>query len=323
MKDTLWIKFPDESVSGLVFDEAARARFEAVFDAENPQSPWNRAIAAAKFRKVRGPLVRWHEGAPYFNWNAMMAVISGGAVVISRTPQGDPAYGIMRGFRALWNLFVCQWRSVRLAKKDFGGEALVESIALGFVMQSLMLRLGAGASQNLAKWLAGTEKPPKSCVQIVAELQAVQVRRTALSPVWKNFLPAATAEDKNLPEFFWNDAPPHQAAEAKRGGPWKGLPVCPGVMTGPVVAVRKVSDAKLSGKNILVFRRAKPDSVELYENASALLFCEGGVLSHACVVAREMNIPCITGLGADFFDAVEKGASLRIDAGAGTVDFIG
>lgn len=326
MKDTLWMKFPDESVAGLVFDDAARARFEAVFDAANPQSPWSRAVAAAKFRKVQGPLVKWHEGMPYFNWNAMMSVISGGAVVITKTPQGEPAYGIIRGFRALWNLFVCQWRSVKLMKKDFGGEALVESIALGLVMQSLMLRLGAGASQNLAKWLAGTETPPKSCVRIVMELQQVQMRRTALSPVWKNLLPAETGAEKNLPEYFWNDAPaPVNAAATAHKGPWKGLPVCAGQAAGRAVFIKSAKDAVLPAGGaplVLVFRRARPDAVELYPRAAAVVFAEGGVLSHACVVAREMNIPCVTGLGADFFDAPRDGAILSVDGGAGTVEEI-
>jgi phosphohistidine swiveling domain-containing protein len=323
MKDTLWIKFPDESVAGLVFDDAARARFDAVFDVADPSSPWSRAIRAAGFIRLSWPLIKWHEGTPYFNWSAMTTVISGGAIRVLETKDGGYAFHVLYDLRALWNLFSCQWKTVKLMQKNFGGDALVESIALGFVLQSLMLRLGGGAPQDLAKWLAGMGKPPPRHAKTVAQLQAVQVRRTALSPIWKNILPAAHGEEKKLPEFFWNDPPQHETISPAHNGPWKGLPVCPGVMAGPAIAVRKVSEAQLTGKNILVFRRAKPDSVELYPQASALLFCEGGVLSHACVVAREMNIPCITGLGGDFFDGVERDdAILRIDAGAGTVEFL-
>jgi hypothetical protein len=48
------------------------------------------------------------------------------------------------------------------------------------------------------------------------------------------------------------------------------------------------------------------------------LFAEGGVLSPACTVARERNIPSITGLGPGFFELIKASDKLWLNMDGST-----
>src|SRR5690606_34342565 len=107
----------------------------------------------------------------------------------------------------------------------------------------------------------------------------------------------------------------------------KGLPVCAGKISG--MAVVMVADTppaeKPADSCIFIFRHARPDTTECFAMADAVLFANGGVLSHACVVAREQGVPCITGLGADFYAQMKNTTGkvwLTIDGGTGDVRLV-
>jgi phosphoenolpyruvate synthase/pyruvate phosphate dikinase len=74
---------------------------------------------------------------------------------------------------------------------------------------------------------------------------------------------------------------------------------------------------------VLLFAQARPETVELFPFASGLVFAEGGALSHACTVAREMNIPAVTAVGIGFLKQVEAAGEgvvrVTIDGGTGRV----
>lgn len=328
---TLWFKFPDEAAASLVFDDDAKRKFGEVFAADNPQSPWNAALDLLGFQKTSEALIQWHEGSPYFNWSAMVDVIGGGAIKVLRKNDNGYAFHVSYAPFGLWRMFVCQWKTVRfLQKPPSEKDGIAHSIALGLVLQIMILRLGKYADADLAKWLAGTASVPQTYQKTVAQLHAVQMRRTLLSPLWKEILPQKMVEqDKALPEYFW-DRPPISAASVQKRieqKNWTGHSVCAGKVSGRAVVIAKVSEAKLSKEKdmpiILIFRRARPETVELFEFADAVLFAEGGLLSHACVVAREMNIPAVTGLGSDFYDEAAKcGGMISVDAVSGTVEFL-
>ena len=111
---------------------------------------------------------------------------------------------------------------------------------------------------------------------------------------------------------------------------WQGLPVCAGRVTGRAFMVRRLKDftpPDFSDFPVLVFPKAKPETTEVFSHASALLFAEGGALSHACTIAREQGIPCITGLGLDFLAQLEDACAqttvfLTIDGEAGLVQLV-
>lgn len=334
---TLWLKFPDEVLFSSRFSVAEKRRLEDVFSATDDASPWRQALDRIGLRQPdHDRLIRWHRDAPYFNWSCMAQTVSGGAV---HATKKDEHYQMCVSYKPgdLWALLRSQWKVARfLQPKKEPKSDLAESIALGVVLQALVLRLGSNVDK-MAEWLAVPHAAPKEYRKTLRQIQAVQMRRTEMSHVWKDVFPgdhSPGGDADNLSEFFWDDDVPvdEPVAAAKQpvsDGQWRGLSVCGGQVTGLAIAVSSAPDpAALAALKdaynaplILVFRRARPETTELFGHAAALLFAEGGVLSHACTVARERNIPAITGLGPNFFELIKAGDKiwLNIDGRAATV----
>lgn len=80
----------------------------------------------------------------------------------------------------------------------------------------------------------------------------------------------------------------------------KGIAASPGKITGEVAVVLSLDDAhKLKDKNkknlILVAHELTPDYTHLLGNVIAIVSDIGGITSHAAIIARELNKPCIIG----------------------------
>ena len=70
----------------------------------------------------------------------------------------------------------------------------------------------------------------------------------------------------------------------------KGMPASPGKVSGEVTFNHK--DAK--GK-IFVKTQTTPDDVPTMKIVGGIVTSKGGITSHAAVVSRAMNIPCVVG----------------------------
>jgi pyruvate,water dikinase len=335
--DTLWLKFPDEVLFSSRFSVAEKRRLEDIFSVSDSTSAWRQALDRIGLSQPgHDRLIRWHRDAPYFNWSCMAQTVSGGAV---HAVKKDGYYQMCVSYSPndLWALLRSQWKIARFLKpKKEQNSDIAESIALGIALQALVLRLGSNVDK-MASWLAAPDSAPKEYRKTLRQIQAVQMRRTEISHVWKEAFPGDHGPEgatESLSEFFWDDNVPvdEPVAAVERpvsDGQWKGLSVCGGQVTGLAVAVPSAPDpAALAALKdaynaplILVFRRARPETTELFGHAAALLFAEGGVLSHACTVARERNIPAITGLGPGFFELIKAGEKvwLNIDGRAATV----
>ncbi len=77
----------------------------------------------------------------------------------------------------------------------------------------------------------------------------------------------------------------------------QGLGCCPGQIEGYVRVVRDPRGVQLNRGEILVAERTDPGWIMLFPAASGILVERGSLLSHAAIVAREMGIPAIVGLG--------------------------
>lgn len=122
----------------------------------------------------------------------------------------------------------------------------------------------------------------------------------------------------------------------------KGLPVCDGAVSGVACAdLEQVKTAVSAGKKaILVRHETTPEDFEAMNLASAILTKTGGATSHAAVVARSMDTPCVVGatnliihdsspgpgVGAEFKDGsgqapLDWGAPLSVCGSTGHVWF--
>jgi len=76
----------------------------------------------------------------------------------------------------------------------------------------------------------------------------------------------------------------------------KGFPASRGKVQGLAKIILSTADfAKLSTGDILVTKATSVDFVPIMQKAAAFVTDEGGITSHASIVAREMSKPCIIG----------------------------
>jgi phosphoenolpyruvate synthase/pyruvate phosphate dikinase len=97
-----------------------------------------------------------------------------------------------------------------------------------------------------------------------------------------------------------------------------GIPACTGVVTGRVVLTAAAAlDCKVPC--ILVSKETTPDDIAGMNAAKGIVTLQGGATSHAAVVARGMNKPCVVGLGLQFSPMFLEGATISIDGATGRV----
>lgn len=98
---------------------------------------------------------------------------------------------------------------------------------------------------------------------------------------------------------------------------YTGIPACGGVVSAVVM---KSAEAAINCKEpcILVTQETTPDDIQGMHAAKAVLTMTGGATSHAAVVARSMNKPCIVGLSIDL-DHFTEGDVISIDGSTGRV----
>jgi len=101
-----------------------------------------------------------------------------------------------------------------------------------------------------------------------------------------------------------------------------GFPASPGKAKGRATLVISNADfAKFKKGDILVASATRPDFVPLMKKAVAIITDEGGMLSHAAIVSRELKIPCVT--GTKFATkALKDGDVVEVDANLGFVKIL-
>ena len=75
---------------------------------------------------------------------------------------------------------------------------------------------------------------------------------------------------------------------------------------------------KLEPGDILVTRATSPAYNMVLTLVGGLVTADGGPMSHAAVLSRELNIPAVVG-APDAMNAIEDGATITVDPAAGVV----
>lgn len=75
----------------------------------------------------------------------------------------------------------------------------------------------------------------------------------------------------------------------------KGVRASAGVVSGKVQIIRSVSDIeKTTEENILVVSDNNPIYATALMKSRGLICENGGLLSHLCIIAAELKLPCLT-----------------------------
>ena len=102
----------------------------------------------------------------------------------------------------------------------------------------------------------------------------------------------------------------------------KGQCGCRGQAKGAVKIVNVMSDmAKMNKGDVLVSISTQPDLLPAMRKASAFVTDQGGVTSHAAIVAREMNTPCVIATKVAT-QVLHDGDIVEVDADKGIVKII-
>ena len=99
----------------------------------------------------------------------------------------------------------------------------------------------------------------------------------------------------------------------------KGQTAFPGKATGKVLLILSKDDFnKFRSGHILVSHSTTPDYVPIMKESLAIITDEGGILSHASVISRELKIPCIIGT-KNATQVLKDGDLVEVDAEKGVV----
>lgn len=100
----------------------------------------------------------------------------------------------------------------------------------------------------------------------------------------------------------------------------KGTGASPGVAVGSARIAFDLSEAieKMRDADILVVPSTDPSWVICMLKAKAIITDNGGILSHAAIVSRELGIPCVVGTG-DATNKLKNGDKILVNGSDGTV----
>jgi pyruvate,water dikinase len=90
--------------------------------------------------------------------------------------------------------------------------------------------------------------------------------------------------------------------------------------TGKVRIVNAHTDTFQTGE-ILVCEMTTPEYLPLMQRAAAIVTNQGGILSHAAIVARELKKPCIVAT-REATQKLQTGQEVEVDASAGVVKIL-
>lgn len=112
--------------------------------------------------------------------------------------------------------------------------------------------------------------------------------------------------------------PSRRPAPVLAGQHFQGIGVAPGQVIGQVW---RGDEPTPQGDLVLAVMRLTPHAMGLLDNCVGLLLGEGGLTSHGAIVARELGIPAVLGLGAAVND-LESGSWVQVDGDRGWIDWL-
>lgn len=98
----------------------------------------------------------------------------------------------------------------------------------------------------------------------------------------------------------------------------KGRGASAGVARGEVKIVKSPNDEFPDGA-VLVCNRTSPELVGFMKKACAIVTDQGGILSHAAIIARELGKPCVVGVRGGVTTILRDGQVVEVDGAKGTV----
>ena len=101
---------------------------------------------------------------------------------------------------------------------------------------------------------------------------------------------------------------------------FKGTPASSGEVVGNAKFVRKIDELKQwNDGDILMAWFTDPDWLDLMSRSSGLITAVGGLLCHSAIIARELGIPCVTGIGGTSMKKIWNEEKMYVNGNTGEV----
>lgn len=126
--------------------------------------------------------------------------------------------------------------------------------------------------------------------------------------------------DGPLPRVF-TGTPGSASAARLEGQRVEGWGASPGRYEGPARVVRSITEGSLRRGDVLIAQSTDASWAPLFLLAGAIVVEDGGPLSHAAIVARELGMPAVLNVPGimDRIDSEPDGVILRVDGSSGEV----
>ena len=116
---------------------------------------------------------------------------------------------------------------------------------------------------------------------------------------------------------FYVDGQPVDAFD-RDGDMLRGLGTSPGRFTGRARIVDNPAKADIRRGDIVVARNTDPGWTPILSTVGGMVIEEGGLLNHCSIVARELGVPAVVGVG-QATQIIPDGALITIDGGLGII----
>ena len=196
-------------------------------------------------------------------------------------------------------------------------DRLVQSLVRSFAMRvgARLVKAGVIQAADDVLYLRRDEVPallldPVDQGALIAERRAAHDRQKTMRP------PATVGKPKSSTETDRFDGARFEATE---DGTMRGTGASAGIVRGTARVVLGPQDFdKVQPGDVIVAPSSNPSWVPLFTIAGGVLCNTGGVLCHAAVVAREVGLPAVVGLG-DATTRIPDGAEVELDGTTGLV----
>ena len=115
-----------------------------------------------------------------------------------------------------------------------------------------------------------------------------------------------------------NGSPPEYKTNPLIEGDCKGQIVFPGLVEGKILVMKEYKPGPWPDFDILVAKHTDPGWSLLISKSKGLVVEQGGLLSHASIVTRELGIPCIIGV-KEVTEKLTNGSNAILDASNGVL----
>ena len=162
-------------------------------------------------------------------------------------------------------------------------------------------------------------KDPKPWVEEINRRAELHARFNAVEPP---FFVTSSDERPTLEEMEAATAQITKAETVGVGTTLEGIAGSPGKVRGRARVILDAADPEgLEPGDILVAPMTDPTWTPLFLPAAAVVVNLGALMSHAVVVARELNIPCVVSVEGGT-EKIPNGALIEVDGSTGTVTII-